>query len=271
MASSTQTVTSDTEIIHLNAPTHLPTKLTQNNFPVWSTQVKSTLIGLGVISYIDGTVKIPAQFLKDNVPNPAFVVWNRQDKIILSALLGSCHETIQPLVSTALSAKEMWERIVIMFANKSRSRVMSLKSHLLSNPCGSRPISEYLRDIRTTADELAIAGHPMADDDLVLLTLNGLSDEYSNIRSAIKVREAPMTFAALHEQLVDHERGLKNKVLEPTVVTANFTQKDALMAPTLAETISNISTSRLSPISKITVPIVNFVNAKDMPPKSADN
>lgn len=102
---------------------------------------------------------------------------------------------------------------------------MSLKSHLLSNPCGSRPISEYLRDIRTTADELAIAGHPMTDDDLVLLTLNGLRDEYSNIRSAIKVREAPMTFAALHEQLVDHERGLKDKVPEPNVVTANFTQK----------------------------------------------
>lgn len=75
MASSTKiVVTSDTEIIHLNAHTHLPTKLTQNNFAVWSTQVKSTLIGLGVISYIDGTIKVPTQFLKDNVPNPAFAV-----------------------------------------------------------------------------------------------------------------------------------------------------------------------------------------------------
>ncbi|KAL8093573.1 hypothetical protein AgCh_035453 [Apium graveolens] len=68
-------------------------------------------------------------------------------------------------------------------------------------------------------------GHPMADDDLVLLTLNGVGDEYNNIRSAIKVREAPMTFVALHEQLVDHERGMKNKIIEPTIVTANFTQK----------------------------------------------
>lgn len=147
---------------------------------------------------------------------------NRQDKIILSALLGCFHETIQPLVSTAASAKEMWERIIIMFANKSKSRVMSLKNFLSNR---SRSISKYLRDIHITVDELAIARHPMTDEDLVILTLNGVGDEYSNIRSTIKVHEAPITFTALHEQFVDHERGLKNKVPEPTVVTANLMQK----------------------------------------------
>lgn len=105
MSQSKLTITSETEIVQVNAPTHFPTKLTQSNFPVWKTQVYSALIGLGLLHYIDGNITIPDKLLKDSKPNPLFGIWNRQDKIILSAMLGSCHETIQPLISTATSAK----------------------------------------------------------------------------------------------------------------------------------------------------------------------
>ncbi|WOG95307.1 hypothetical protein DCAR_0414620 [Daucus carota subsp. sativus] len=229
MSPSTQSsdfeITRVTEIVHVNSPTHFPTKLTQTNFPVWRTQVLSSLTGLGILGYIDGSINAPAQFMKEIVLNPAYISWNRQDKIISSAMLGSCDEAIQPLISTAATAKEMWDTIVTLFANQSRSHIMSLKSHLLNNPCNSRTMSEYLRDIRTTTDDLALAGHPVPEDDLVLLTLAVLGDEYKTIRDAIKVREAPMSFGALHEQLIDQERGLKTKVSEPVVVTANYTQK----------------------------------------------
>ena len=157
MSPSKLTITSETEIIQVNAPTHFPTKLTQSNFPVWKTQVYSTLTGLGLLSYIDGNIIIPDQ-LKDSKPNPAFVIWNRQDKIILSAMLGSCHENIQPLISTATSATDMWNRLVTLYANRSRSRIMSLKSRLMNNPCNTRSMGEYLEDIRSTADDLAIVG-----------------------------------------------------------------------------------------------------------------
>ena len=217
--------TAETTVIQVNAPTHLPTKLTQTNFLVWRTQLQSTLIGLGVLGYLDGIVSIPNKHQADGKSNPAFSIWNRQDKIILSAMLGSCHEAIQPLISTSETSKEMWERLVTLFANKSRSRIISLKSHLHNNPCNSRSIAEYLQDIRSTADELALAGHPISDDDLVLHVLAGLGDDYKDIGAAIKIRESPMTFGELHEKLSDCERGLQSKYPEPIVVTANFTQK----------------------------------------------
>lgn len=227
MASATKSVivTDDTPLVHMNAPTHLPTKLTQSNFLVWRTQLNSTLIGLGLLSYIDGSIVIPEVSLKDNVPNPAYSLWNRQDKIILSAMLGSCHETIQPLVSTASTAREMWNKLMSLYANSSRSRIISLKNHLHNNPCNSRPIAEYLHDFRATADELALVGHPVSDDDLVLHILTGLGDDYKSIRDALKVRESCLSFGELHDMLTDCERGLKSKAPEPSVITANYTHR----------------------------------------------
>lgn len=78
--------------------------LSQKKFAVWRTQIMSVLTGLGLLGYIDDTV---AQLLTNGKPNPAFIIWNRQDKYILDALLGSCHETIQPLISTVTTSKQM--------------------------------------------------------------------------------------------------------------------------------------------------------------------
>ncbi|KAL8093834.1 hypothetical protein AgCh_035639 [Apium graveolens] len=141
-------------------------------------------------------------------------------------MLGSCHEIIQPLISTAATADEMWERLVTLYANNSRSRIMSLKSHLIHNTCGSRPVEEYLQDIKATADELSRVGQSISDDDLVLHTLAGLGDDYKELAAAIKVRESPMSFAEIHEKIIDHERSLKKTTTEPTIVTANYVQRN---------------------------------------------
>lgn len=154
-------MSSSYDLIPVHTSTHFPTMLSQRNFAVWRTQIMSVLTGLGLLGYIDGTVSAPSQFLKDDKPNPEFITWNRQDKYILSALLGSCHETIQPLISTTNTAKQMWDQLVTLFANKSCSRIMSLKTHLMNNPYNARNMSDYLRDIRITADELAIARNMM--------------------------------------------------------------------------------------------------------------
>ena len=97
-----------TDIVHLTAPSNFPIKLTTSNFPVWSRQVRSTLIGFNLSGYIDGTTKEPTQFTDTarTTPNPAYLVWYRQDQIIVSALLGSCSDTIQPLISSVTTAHD---------------------------------------------------------------------------------------------------------------------------------------------------------------------
>ena len=80
------TITSNTTIVHINAPTHLPTKLTESNFLVWRTQLNSALIGLDIFGYIDGSLKPPTRLQNDGKPNPLYSIWNRQDKVIINAI-----------------------------------------------------------------------------------------------------------------------------------------------------------------------------------------
>jgi len=103
-------ITAATLIIQLNAPTHFPIKLTASNFPVWRKQIQSTLIGLDLINYIDDTLTPPSQFKEDGKTlNPIYSTWFRQDQILLAAILGSCSETIQPIISSVDTSRQAWE------------------------------------------------------------------------------------------------------------------------------------------------------------------
>ncbi|XP_019157460.1 PREDICTED: uncharacterized protein LOC109154032 [Ipomoea nil] len=203
--------TTTNEIIQLNAPTHFPIKLTTINFPVWRRQVHATLVGLNLLGYIDGSTKEPTEYTDParTVPNPRHLTWYSQDQIIVGALLGSCTDTIQPLVSSATTAYDARQRLVASYASASRGRIISLKAKLTKNPRGSRSIAIYLNDMRAIADDLALAQCPVSDDDLIVYILTQLGEDYNSIISAIRVHEKPMSFGELPEVLTDHERQLK--------------------------------------------------------------
>ncbi|PWA78386.1 hypothetical protein CTI12_AA215230 [Artemisia annua] len=208
-------LTSETQIIQLNAPTHLPIQLTASNFPVWRKQVQSTLIGLDLIDYIE--------------LNPLYSIWFRQDQILLSAILGSCSETIQPIISSVETSREAWERLNSSYASSSRSRIISLKSKLTKIPKGTRSVAEFLHEMKSIADELALAQSPILEEDLVVHILSQLGDEFNNIVAAIKVRESVISFSELFEKLVDFERMLKDSDSSQStfLTTANVTQKSS--------------------------------------------
>ncbi|KAJ9566234.1 hypothetical protein OSB04_002200 [Centaurea solstitialis] len=213
-------------VVQITTNTHFPIKLTASNFPVWRKQVLSTLIGLDLDSFITGTTKPPSKLLAESKPNPDYTIWHRQDQIIISALLGSCSDAIQPLLSSAETAREAWNRLNVSYANTSRSRIISLKSKLTKNPKGTRPVADFLNEMRTIADELALAQSPVSDEDLMVHILAQLGDDYTSIGAAIKVRETPLSYSELFDKLVDFERALQERDPPTTeVLTANFTQR----------------------------------------------
>lgn len=130
----------------ITAATHLTIKLTPNNYPIWRKHVESTLISLELNGHI--TYAPQATTLTDKegktTTNPDYRPWYCKDQMIFSAMLGSCSDAIQPLVSSATTAREAWNRLNSSFASSSRSRVISLKSRLVKNPKGTQSITEYL-------------------------------------------------------------------------------------------------------------------------------
>lgn len=187
---------SSNTIVQLTATSHFPIKLTATNFPVWRNQVQSTLIGLDLNGFISGRCTPPPQTLTDKevtTTNPAYTIWYRQDQIICSAILGSCSDAIQPIITSASTAKEAWDRLNTSYASQSRSRIISLKSKLAKNPKGNRSIADFLNDMRSIADELALVQNPIDEEDLLVHILSQLGDEYGPFTAAIKVRENPLS------------------------------------------------------------------------------
>ncbi|GFP89753.1 hypothetical protein PHJA_001119100 [Phtheirospermum japonicum] len=218
-----------TNFVQLNAPTHFPIKLTSANFQVWSRQIQSTLIRFDLVGYIDGTQKVPSQFTDtaQQVVNPEYLLWFRQDQILVSALLGSCSDTIQPIISSAQTASDAWKRLTMSYANTSRGRVISLKAKLAKNSKGSKSVIEFLHEMRAIADDLALAQSPISEEDLVVHVITQLGDEFNSIVAALRVRETPIAFSELSNILTDFERMMKENeaVHQSLLATANVTQK----------------------------------------------
>ncbi|RVW50238.1 Retrovirus-related Pol polyprotein from transposon RE2 [Vitis vinifera] len=63
--------------------------------------------------------------------------------------------------------------------------------------------------IKTCADELALLGKPVDDEDLIDRVLEVLSDEYKSFIDAINVCDTSISFAELHEKLLNKEASLQ--------------------------------------------------------------
>ncbi|KAF5754429.1 putative transcription factor interactor and regulator CCHC(Zn) family [Helianthus annuus] len=227
-------------IIEVTSHTHFPIKLHPTNYLAWRKQVMATLIGLGLDNFVDGNNKPPSKTLATdtNKPNPEYLTWFRQDQIILGGLLGSCSDSIQHIVASADTAFEAFAQLNASFASHSRSRIISLKSRLAKNPKGSRPMAEFLHDMKTIADELALARSPVTIEDLTVHIINQLGDDYANVAAALKMRDTSLTFPDLFDKLVDHERELLATQSTPPIVAVNTTQRYQSRPPSRSGTDS---------------------------------
>ncbi|KAL9997722.1 putative RNA-directed DNA polymerase [Helianthus debilis subsp. tardiflorus] len=216
-------------VILISASTHFNVTLTNDNFSVWRKHVHATLIGLDLVHFLTGTKPIPAPFLdqEQTKPNPDFHAWYRQDQTILAALIGSCSPTIQSLIASADTSQQAWERLLTSYANTSRSRVISLKSKLASNPKGNRTVTDYLRDMKSIADELALVQNPVKDEDLMVHILCQLGDDFKPVATSLRLLDSKITFPELFEKLVDYERELNVAAVspQPTITTVNYTTR----------------------------------------------
>ncbi|KAI4316001.1 hypothetical protein L6164_024021 [Bauhinia variegata] len=134
--------------------------------------------------FLDGTHPAPAAIITTegtSSPNPAYLTWVRQDKLIFSAIVGTLSFTLSPLVSTSQTAKDATDILAQTFARPSRDHIKQLKDHLCHISKGSQTISEYMQAIKRVVDELALLGKPMDPEDIIDRVLDGLDPNYQSV------------------------------------------------------------------------------------------
>ncbi|GKV29651.1 hypothetical protein SLEP1_g38555 [Rubroshorea leprosula] len=202
-----------------------PVKLTPTNYLSWKAQFTSLLAGYELDGYLDGRHPCPV------ATAPEYSLWARQDQLLRHALITSVSENITPYIAAAATAQQAWETLAKLYANRSRTRVITLKERLQNMKRAGRSVSEYLRDLKTVADELGIVDQPLTDDDLTVYILNGLGSEFREIAASLRARDSSLSFDDLHDRLVAHEERLhrEDNRVDLTPATAHFAA--APMAP----------------------------------------
>ncbi|KAH0754007.1 hypothetical protein KY290_024277 [Solanum tuberosum] len=213
-------------IVQFNPASQLPIKLHgSHNFATWKAQFSMLMHGHDLYGHLDGSTPSPSRTITTGTApsaNPAFALWFRQDQLIQNALMASVDPTIATTVAAANSAKTAWDALHTAYANKSQTRIFSLRDRLMRLTKDSQPVTEYLQSVRSIADELSIAGAPVTNSELIVKILSGLGAEFHGISAAIRARDSPITYEELYEKLQDHELFLRREESKsvPTQITA---------------------------------------------------
>ena len=103
----------------------------------------------------------------------------------IAAIRISVSDSITPLTTSTTASKEAWDKLTYLYVSRSRSRVMSLKEHLV-RPRNSCSLYEYLYSIKTIVDELALIDTHVFYDDITIAILNGVGHNFKELTAGIR-------------------------------------------------------------------------------------
>ncbi|XP_010469972.1 PREDICTED: myb-like protein P [Camelina sativa] len=173
-----------------NVNTSNVTKLNDVNYLMWSLQLHALIDGYELAGYLDGSHPAPSPTVTVDAvvtPNPDYTFWKRQDRLLYSALLGAISPTVQPLVSRAVTAAEVWTTLASIFAKPSRGHVQGIKTQIKVWTKGNMTIDEY---------------------DQIEKILEGLPEDYKPVVDQIEGKDVPPTIHDVHERLRNRESRL---------------------------------------------------------------
>lgn len=189
-------------------------KLTRTNYVLWRVQITPQLRGAGVFGYADGSTLEPARFLpgkdkdgKDSTePNPLHPIWVREDQQVLGYLLNNLSKEVLVQVTAITTTHALWTTLAAMFSSQSLSRVNNIRTALLHAQKGTQPVATFFAHMRGLADELAAAGKPLQDDEIVSYIIHALDMEYQPLVSALDARTSPVTLDELFTMLSNFDQ-----------------------------------------------------------------
>ncbi|KAM1342943.1 hypothetical protein ACFX2F_007197 [Malus domestica] len=188
-------------------------KLDRTNYPLWLAQILPILKSRDLMGYVDGTLVCPPKNVTGATTlNPSYTAWVQQDQMILSWINGSLTASVLFVMASKRTARATWEALEQRYASTSQNRILFLRNELLQTKKGDLSVADYLDRMNAIADNLALAGHPVSDDELVQIVLNNLGPAFEMTVSAAQARDNPITYPTLEALLLTTERRMATKL-----------------------------------------------------------
>uniref|UniRef100_A0A2N9HWD5 Retrotransposon Copia-like N-terminal domain-containing protein n=1 Tax=Fagus sylvatica TaxID=28930 RepID=A0A2N9HWD5_FAGSY len=187
-------------------------KLDSMNYMLWKLQISAILNAYSMIEHLDGSTQQPRQFVINEdgaqILNPAFLIWRKKDKALLTLLLSTLSSPVLAMVVGTTTAQEVWNRLEEKFTCTARANVLNLKLELQGTKKGNESINSYLQRIKNTRDKLSAVGVLVDNEELLHMILKGLPKEFAPFASAIRTRDDSISFEKLSVLLQTEEQSM---------------------------------------------------------------
>jgi hypothetical protein len=188
-------------------------KLDQENYLLWKAQALPALHGNDLFGFVDGSnaappKRIPAAVGSSNqVDNPEYAAWHKQDQQVLSGLLTSLTPAVLGHVQLLKTSAQVWEALDRTFASRSKARIVQLRTALVKPKKRDTSMSAYYQHTKKIADTMATIGNPLSDDEVVSYILAGLGEDHENFTTSMSVIAAneDFTLGDLYGHLTAYE------------------------------------------------------------------
>ncbi|CAN6717359.1 unnamed protein product [Malus baccata var. baccata] len=204
--------------------TSVSLKLDETNYLQWHFQMQLMLEGHEIIGFVDGTNMCPSQFpstcsgdskvmtnvLSSRTETDEYKVWKMHDRVLMHLIIATLSSSAISCAIGSTSAMDLWVRLQEQFSIVSRTAIFQMKSNLYTIKKGTDYVTQYLQKIKEARDFLATTGVTFADEDIVILALNGLPSEYNTFRYVIRGRENVISLKDFRSQLLAEKAFVKN-------------------------------------------------------------
>ena len=176
-------------LVLLNIRNHVPVVLSSDdgNFRQWRNFFELTFQKFGLVNHIDDTVDAAAM-----IDDPE---WLQVDSCIVSWLYSTVSKEIWNDVNRpCATAYSAWTAITSQFLDNSLQRAVYAQQEFHSLFQGDMNISEYCGRLKRLVDTLYDCGAAVSDPALVINTLRGLNNKFSQATAVLSTMSPPSTF-----------------------------------------------------------------------------
>ncbi|KAF7824348.1 Retrovirus-related Pol polyprotein from transposon TNT 1-94 [Senna tora] len=172
---------------------NLSVKLDDKNYLLWRQQILAALEGHDLEKYVTGSRFVPPKFDTEGDRDAGklslnYLKWKKQDKVILSWLLGSMTESMLTHVNECEHSYEAWNIMIEQFGINTKARVHLYRTELRGIKKGTKTMSEFLLKIKAIAGALRAIGSPISEHEHMQYILEGLPPEYESFVTSANMK-----------------------------------------------------------------------------------
>lgn len=141
--------------------------------------------------------------------NPEYEKWLTKDQQLLSYINNSLSKEVLAQVATLTTSAAVWATLENMFSAQSRARITNLRMQMANCRKGSLTAVAYFAKMKALGDELAAAGRPVSDEELITFILAGLDLDYNALVQSVMAKTDPVTLSDLYGQILAYDSRLQ--------------------------------------------------------------